>query len=535
MKLRLPDVPDGWTWTTVADVGSTSDQAVLTGPFGTSLGPNDFIVNTGAAVPVLTIGSLREAGIDLGKATFVSPEKATELQRYRLRAGDILFSRMATVGRAGFVRKTHEGSLFNYHLMRLRLRDDVVDPEFFIYYVRGSDVVRAYVRSVNHGMTRDGINTEQLLSLPLPLAPRDQQQRIVEAIEDLLSRVDAASTSLARAQVKLKAYRASVLKAVVEGRLVPTEAELARREGRSYEAADVLLERILTERRRRWEEAELAKMKAAGRRPQDDRWKTKYDEPTRPDTRKLPNLPDGWCWATVDQLSRAVFYGSSSKAEISTNEAPLGVPVLRMGNIAAGALDLSLLKYLPVDHEEFPDLLLEPGDLLFNRTNSPELVGKTAVYKGDPSPCSFASYLICVRVLPDVDPQWVAHVINSPFGRQWVGSVVTQQVGQANVNGSKLKALAVPLPPTEEQRRCVSKTDELFSNTDVQQDVIRRQLLRLNRLRQAILKWAFEGRLVDQTAGDEPADVLLARVRSELAAEPVEPKHGRPRKLKVAS
>src|SRR5690606_10587714 len=111
---------------------------------------------------------------------------------------------------------------------------------------------RAYVRSVNHGVTRDGINTEQLSSLPVPLAPRNHQRTIVDAIEDVTSRLDAAVASLESAQRKLKAYRASVLRAAVEGRLVPTEAELARREGRSYEPAPVLLERILIERRRRW-------------------------------------------------------------------------------------------------------------------------------------------------------------------------------------------------------------------------------------------------------------------------------------------
>src|SRR5438046_631609 len=126
MTLRLPEVPVGWTWATVADVGATSEQAVLTGPFGTSLGPDDFIAESEESVPVLTIGCLRETGIDLGRATFVTVLKATELERYRLRTGDILFSRMATVGRAGLVRTSQEGALFNYHIMRLRLRDDAI-------------------------------------------------------------------------------------------------------------------------------------------------------------------------------------------------------------------------------------------------------------------------------------------------------------------------------------------------------------------------------------------------------------------------
>src|SRR5690606_6999959 len=105
-----------------------------------------------------------------------------------------------------------------------------------------------------------------------------------------------------------------------------------------------------------------------------------------------------------------------------------GVPVLRMGNIVDGRVVADDLKYLPADHSEIPRLLLEAGDILFNRTNSAELVGKTAVYTGHPNPCSFASYLIRVRTLPGTNPHYVSAFINSPHGRDWVASVVSQQV-----------------------------------------------------------------------------------------------------------
>src|SRR5207244_3925336 len=100
----------------------------------------------------------------------------------------------------------------------------------------------------------------------------------------------------------------------------------------------------------------------------------------------------------------------------------------------------------------FPNLLLEDGDLLFNRTNSAELVGKSAVYHGSPSPCSYASYLIAVRLASGCLSDYLCFFLNSVYGRSWVAAVVTQQVGQANVNGSKLQALVFPLPPLEEQQ-----------------------------------------------------------------------------------
>ena len=147
----LPTLPEGWEWATVEQLGASGEQAVLTGPFGTNLTKDDF---TDEGVPVITIGCLTEAGINLGSTAFVSETKAAQLERYRLKYGDLLFSRMATVGRAGFVDHSAVNSLFNYHIMRLRLNDDIVIPHFFVLYVRGATQVGKYVRAVNHGATR---------------------------------------------------------------------------------------------------------------------------------------------------------------------------------------------------------------------------------------------------------------------------------------------------------------------------------------------------------------------------------------------
>jgi type I restriction enzyme S subunit len=535
MSLTLPSLPDGWSWATVADVGATSEQAVLTGPFGTSLGPDDFVAETASAVPVLTIGCLREAGIDLRKATFVTPVKAMELERYRLRAGDILFSRMATVGRAGLVRATQEAALFNYHIMRLRLRDDAIDPLFFIYYVRSSEVVRAYVRSVNHGMTRDGINTEQLVSMPLPIAPRNQQRRIVEAIEDVLSRLEAAVANLEAAQRKLKAYRASVLKAAVEGRLVPTEADLARKEGRSYEPADVLLQRILKERRRRWEEAELAKLKTAGKAQKDDKWKAKYEEPESLDSSTLPRLPDGWCWAPASALYWDAGYGTSVKCV----EDGTGPAVLRIPNIVEGRVDLEDLKFAVDDAALRSNDRVQPGDFLFIRTNgSRSLIGKGAlVLQDNASPLFFASYLIRLRLVTvDSCDRWFALAWSGPQVREQVLRVAASSAGQHNVSLSAASSFAIPFPPAAEQARIVEEFERLDTGTAVVDHEISAGEKRCSRLRQAVVKWAFEGRLVDQDPTDEPASMLLSRIRAEReTAAPTATKGTRSRKLKAAS
>ena len=171
-----------------------------------------------------------------------------------------------------------------------------------------------------------------------------------------------------------------------------------------------------------------------------------------------PNLdvPPSWRWVSVDQVVAQVQYGSSAK----TSDDADGVPVLRMGNIQRGELDWTDLKFLPTKHSEFPNLLLEVGDILFNRTNSFELVGKTAVCRVLDRPASFASYLI--RLKPSgILPELLSTYLNSPIGRSWVERVASQQVGQANVNGSKLRALGIPLPPFEEQVEMVRRLNVL--------------------------------------------------------------------------
>jgi type I restriction enzyme S subunit len=181
------------------------------------------------------------------------------------------------------------------------------------------------------------------------------------------------------------------------------------------------------------------------------------------------------------------------------------------------------LKYLPAGQAEFPNLLLRAGDVLFNRTNSAELVGKSAVYNGHPSPCSFASYLIRVRLRPDCLPEFLAAVLNSGYGRRWISAVVSQQVGQANVSGGKLKTFRIPLPPQSVQGRIVAEMERCMSLANAVERQVSGVLARAERLRHSVLRRAFSGRLVPQDPNDEPASVLLERIRTARAATPTKP------------
>jgi type I restriction enzyme S subunit len=406
------------------------------------------------------------------------------------------------------------------------------------------------VESLQSGSTRKRISRKNLGRIEFPLPPSPEQSRIVTEIETQFTRLDAAVAGLERAQANIRRYKAAVLKAACEGRLVPTEAELVHAEGRDYEPADQLLARILAERHARWEatqwerEIEKAKQKAAkaarkaAGRPlkrgeklapeewqdlpedvygrylsKDDQWKQKYKEPALPDTVSLPELQEGWVWVTLEQISDMTQYGTSEKASLD----PTGIPVLRMGNIQDGELDFSNLKYFPLDWPKLDDFLLQDGDVLFNRTNSAELVGKTAVYKRFHPRAVFASYLIRVGTHNDYIPDLLSFYINSFYGRRYIASVVSQQVGQANVSGTKLSRMPVVLPPVAEQSRIVAEVERRLSLVGALEASVGAALARAGRLRQSVLKQAFEGRLVPQDPDDEPASVFLERIKAEKA------------------
>jgi type I restriction enzyme S subunit len=202
-------------------------------------------------------------------------------------------------------------------------------------------------------------------------------------------------------------------------------------------------------------------------------------------------LPRGWTWASIDQLALQLQYGTSTKA----SDDPSGVPILRMGNLQNGELDWDNLKYLPSEYEAFPKLLLREGDVLFNRTNSPELVGKSAPVRETTCPTSFASYLIRISLHPAVEPAWVAYWLNSPFGRNWARTRASQQVGQANINGHKLRTMAIPLPGRAEQIRICRLLDDHLRRLSTSVTELENASVSASRWRESLLSKTFAGLL----------------------------------------
>jgi type I restriction enzyme S subunit len=199
----------------------------------------------------------------------------------------------------------------------------------------------------------------------------------------------------------------------------------------------------------------------------------------------------------LEAVAHSFSYGSSAKSQ----ETGL-VPVLRMGNIQNGALDWNDLVYTS-DQNEIAKYRLTSGDVLFNRTNSPELVGKTALYRGERE-AIYAGYLIRIRCKPDLLPEFLTYCLNSPIGRDYCWRVKTDGVSQSNVNSKKLSAFSFPLPSVEEQHEIVRRIEAAFAHIDRAAAEAARATALLDRLDQATLAKAFRGEL--SGAGEEEAE-----------------------------
>lgn len=199
---------------------------------------------------------------------------------------------------------------------------------------------------------------------------------------------------------------------------------------------------------------------------------------------------ESWKKVTIGDIVERVEYGSSAKSQKTGR-----VPVLRMGNIQNGRFDWSDLVYSDED-EEIKKYLLNKDDVLFNRTNSPELVGKTAIYKGE-RPAIFAGYLIRLHRKEDlINADFLNYYLNSDIAKNYGNTVKSDGVNQSNINGQKLKTYPLFLPPIPEQQRIVKEIESRLSQTEATEARIAESLQQTEALRQSILKKAFSGELV---------------------------------------
>ena len=368
-------------------------------------------------------------------------------------------------------------------------------PKLFYYFARAISLPeKGYARHFQF---------LEKASIPLPSLP--EQHRIVAKIEELFTKLDAGINELHKAQSQLKRYRQSVLKAAFEGKL--TEAWRAEHQD-DIEPASVLLERILKERREKWEAEQLEQMKAKGKMPKNDKWKAKYKEPIAPDTSNLPELSNGWRWTTVGSIG-LVASGQTPKG-INDLHLEGAIPFYKISDMnKLGNERFMRAAEIALDDDQTARLgihVRERGTVIFPKrggaiaTNKKRILSRPSAYD-----------LNIMGVLP--------YIVPTDFFYQWLLSIDLAALADGSnvpqINHKDIDPLPFPLPPLSEQQAIVSEVESRLSVADEVEKTIAAELKRAEQLRQSILKKAFSGKLVPQDPNDEPASVLLERIKAE--------------------
>ena len=425
-------------------------------------------------IPWAIIGDLND-GIVTETAKTISEEGLKNSSAKWVEEGSVLIAMYGSIGKLGIAGRrmtTNQAIAFT--------KPECCSATYLFWYLYYS---RAALLGLGKGGTQANISQTVLKAFPFVLPSEDEQRRIVGEIEKQFSRLEEGVEALKRVQVNLKRYRAAVLKAACEGRLVPTEAERQRSKGRGargggkYETGAELLARILAERRKNWQ----------GR--------GKYKEPAAPDTSKLGKLPEGWTCSVLDAL--AEIKGGITKDQNRKHTAPSrSVPYLRVANVQRGYLDLTEVKEIVTTEDEIRELALKPGDILFNEGGDRDKLGRGWAWNGEIPECIHQNHVFRARRYDAaLNPKFVSWYANT-YGQQFFFDQGKHTTNLASISMSKIKGLPVPIPPPSEQSRIVAEVERRLSVVEEMEATVEANLQRATRLRQSILQKAFEGELL---------------------------------------
>lgn len=361
--------------------------------------------------------------------------------------------------------------------------------EYLSFFFTGVDLFPFITGSAQPKLTKSNLS-----NIEISLPPLTEQHRIVSAIESLFARLDAANQRLDRVPDIIKKFRQSLLAAACGGRLT----EDWRDKDESIENADKIIEIIKKEKN------------AIQKKNQKDK-----------DYFVIPyEVPNNWSWTNIECISKSMKNGIYKKQEFYSDN---GIACLRMYNIEDGLIVWKNIKRMNLSDDEIADYLLEPGDILVNRVNSRELVGKAAPIPDDIEPCIYESKNIRLKIFN----QWILSKYVGywfqVYAQQYFNLNAQQTVNMASINQQQLGSMAFPLPPLPEQHEIVQRVDALFALADSIEAKVAAARDRTEKLRQSILAKAFSGELVETEAelarregrDYEPADVLLERIKAE--------------------
>ncbi len=495
----LQELPKGWTQTTVGEIADLIHY-----------GYTESATSENTGTKFLRITDIQNNNVDWDSVPFCKIGEI-EREKYLLNERDLLFARTgATVGKSFLIRGLIPKSIFASYLIRIILNKEV--NERFIYNFFQSSNYWLQILENQVGVGQPNVNGTILSTLKLPLPPLNEQARIVAKIEELFTKLDAGIDALRAIQKQIKRYRQAVLRDAVTGELTKAWREENQAE---LEPGDALLKRILTERRDRWEQEQLKKFAESGKTPKNADWKKKYKEPATPSTENLPELPNEWTWASLDQCSYRITDGTHQPPTFTSE----GIPFVFVKHIVKGKILFENTKFISAETYEMLNKRcpVEKGDILYSAVGSFGVAVPVNAEKN----FSFQRHIAHIKPSDFVNEHYIVHFLNSQIGYRQADNVA-KGVAQRTVTLGDLTNFHFSLPPLAEQQKIVEEVERLLSVADAVEATVKQSLKQAERLRQSILKRAFEGKLVPQDETDERAEILLERIeqeREEKAAE----------------
>ena len=413
-----------------------------------------------------SLGLKRIEKIDFSGNIYLANNTKTRTNMILVKPGDLVISGINVSKGALAVYEGTEDVLATIHYSSYEFDKSVIDIEYLKWFLTSNIFINILKEQVGGGIKTE-LKPKKFLPLKIKLPDINLQREIAKKINNVSNEIKALKEANEENYELISKLRQSILQDAVQGKLVPQDPD--------DEPASVLLEKIKEEKERLIKEKKIKKQKPLPPITEDE----------------IPyELPKGWEWVRLINIAKVIEYGTSSKA----SNVNIGVPVLRMNNIQNGKIVFSDLKYVSNNIKDLPRLYLKKSDLLFNRTNSYELVGKTGVYLKEDDVFTFASYLIRISLFNEfIDARFINYYMNSLIYRQTqIEPEITQQNGQANYNGTKLKNTIMPIPPLNEQKRIVQKVDQLMALCNELEMNIEQSKKDSELLMQSVLQEAFK-------------------------------------------
>jgi type I restriction enzyme, S subunit len=477
---NLPELPTGWCWASLKELATDPKNDIVDGPFGSNLKASEYVDE---GIPIIRLQNIERFQFLDKNIRYVTPEKADELKRHIFSKNDIVITKLgAPLGKACLVPENFDWGIIVADVVRLRFDDKLFQKKFVMYAIN-SDISAKQLEVKTKGTTRPRVNLNHIRDLLIPLPPLHEQHRIVQKIEEFFTDLDAGVQDLEKAKIQIKNYRQAILKAAFEGELTVNLRELNLVKA---ESASTLVEIILREQKKLGKKLEDYKLEESN----------------------LPRIPVTWIWVAIGNLFEVKPGGTPLRKEPEYWNG--NIPWVSSGEVANCIINETqeLITQLGVENSNAKTNA--PGTVLLAMIGEGKTRGQVAILNIEAATNQNVAAIRCANT--PILPKYVFFWLQSRYEKNRTkGSGGMQQALNARI----IKEIPIPIPPIEEQRVIVFEIERHFSVIDQIEKIIDQSLIQAEKLRQSILKKAFEGKLVPQSTNNESASILLEKAKKE--------------------